>query len=163
MLFRSPTQKILALVGLIYLGLFLFIFRDVIVSIPAIWRGEVVINGDELVPFFNPQSQLIDQAAGKFNQLTNGYEFRVRYSFLTTWMRYYKVLPLAILLVIPSVVFVGYWAVARFLSKVFTQFDARHIYILTAAPVLMIFMIMIYSKITHFYTLVLGFSSMILK
>jgi len=154
----TPTKKIMALVGLIYLGLFLFIFRDVIVSIPAIWRGEVVINGDELVPFFNPQSQLIDQAAGKFNQLTNGYEFRVRYSFLTTWMRYYKVLPLAILFVIPLVVFVGYWAVARFLSKVFTQFNARNVYILTASPVLMIFMIMIYSKITHFYTLVLGFS-----
>lgn len=154
----SPTQKITVVVGLIYLGLFLFIFRDVIVSIPAIWRGEVVINGDELVPFFNPHSQLIDQAAGKFNQLTNGYEFRVRYSFLTTWMRYYKVLPLAILFVIPSVVFVGYWSVAGFLSKVFPQFDARDVYILTAAPVLMIFMVMIYSKITHFYTLVLGFS-----
>ena len=154
----SATQKITIVVGLIYLGLFLFFFRDVIVSIPAIWRGEVVINGDELVPFFNPHSQLIDQAAGKFNQLTNGYEFRVRYSFLTTWMRYYKVLPLAILFVIPSVVFVGYWSVARFLSKVFTQFESRDIYILTAAPVLMVFMVMIYSKITHFYTLVLGFS-----
>ncbi|UCC54362.1 MAG: hypothetical protein JSV68_10420 [Anaerolineaceae bacterium] len=154
----TSTQKIVFVVGLIYLGLFLFFFRDVIVSIPAIWRGEVVINGDELVPFFNPYSQLLDQAAGKFNQLTNGYEFRVRYSFLTTWMRYYKVLPLAILFVIPTVVFVGYWSVARFLSKVFSQFDARDVYILTAAPVLMIFMVMIYSKITHFYTLVLGFA-----
>ncbi len=154
----TSTQKIMALVGLVYFAFFLFIFRDVIGSIPAIWRGEVVINGDELVPFFNPNSQLIDQAAGKFNQLTNGYEFRVRYSFLTTWMRYYKILPLAILLVIPSVVFAGYWSVARFLSKTFTQFNKRDIYVLTAAPVLMIFMIMIYSKITHFYTLVLGFS-----
>ena len=114
----TSTQKIVVVVGLVYLGLFLFFFRDVIGSIPAIWRGEVVINGDELVPFFNPHSQLIDQAAGKFNQLTNGYEFRVRYSFLTTWMRYYKVLPLAILFVIPSVVFLGYWAVARFLETV---------------------------------------------
>jgi hypothetical protein len=154
----TSTQKIVVVVGLVYLVLFLFFFRDVIGSIPAIWRGEVVINGDELVPFFNPQSQLIDQAAGKFNQLTNGYEFRVRYSFLTTWMRYYKILPLAILFVIPAVVFLGYWAVARFLNKAFPQFETRNIYIITAAPVLMIFMIMIYSKITHFYTLVLGFS-----
>ena len=79
----------------------LFIFRGVAASIPQVLDGTAVINGDELVPFFNPTSQLIDQAAGKFNQLTNGYEFRVRYAFLTTWMRYYKVLPFAIILVIP--------------------------------------------------------------
>ncbi len=63
----------------------LVIFRDVLFAIPSVLRGEAVIAGDELVPFFNWHSQLLDQAAGQFNELVNGYEFRVRYAFLTTW------------------------------------------------------------------------------
>ncbi|MEN9563959.1 MAG: hypothetical protein RIR73_2203, partial [Chloroflexota bacterium] len=38
------------------------------------------------------------------------------------------------------------------------QYKPEAIYQLTAAPVLMIFIIMAYAKITHFYTLILGFS-----
>ena len=97
--------------------MFSFFFRGVAASIPSVLDGSAVINGDELVPFFNPTSQLIDQAAGKFNQLTNGYEFRVRYAFLTTWMRYYKVLPFAIILVIPSIAYASYLAVSWFLAQ----------------------------------------------
>ncbi len=133
-------------------------FRGVIASIPSILRGDAVINADELVPFFNPNSQFIDQAAGKFNQLTNGYEFRVRYSFHTTWMRYYKVLPFAIPIVVPSIAFAGYLAVAWFVRKILPRFKVDTIYTITAAPVLAIFLIMDYAKITHFYTLILGFS-----
>ena len=62
------------MVGVIYFSLSFFTFRHVIANIPLVLSGEAVINGDELVPFFNPDSQLIDQAAGKFNQLTNGRE-----------------------------------------------------------------------------------------
>ncbi len=62
-------------------------------SHPSVLRGDAVIVGDELVPFFNVNSQLLEQAAGEFNQLTQGFEFRVRYSFLTTWLRHYHVLP----------------------------------------------------------------------
>jgi Bacterial SH3 domain len=151
-------KKIALCVGLAYLVCSLVIFRGVIGSIPQIWRGEAVINGDELVPFFNPQSQLIDQAAGKFNQLTNGYEFRVRYSILTTWMRYYKVLPIAIPLVIPGMAFAAYLAVSWFLATCLSHLPRREIYLTTAAPVAVMFLILSYAKITHFYTLILGFS-----
>jgi len=157
---RAPTsvQRIAFAVGAIYFLLSFFTFRHVIADIPLVLSGEAVINGDELVPFFNPDSQLIDQAAGKFNQLTNGYEFRVRYSILTTWMRYYKILPFAIVLVIPAVTYLAYLFVARMLARILPQFKPEAIYQLTAAPVLMIFVIMAYAKITHFYTLILGFS-----
>ncbi|MFN8382307.1 MAG: hypothetical protein U0V02_10225 [Anaerolineales bacterium] len=154
----SPTRRIAICVAALYLLLSVVMFRNVIASIPMILRGEAVINADELVPFFNPNSQLIDQAAGKFNQLTNGYEFRVRYAFHTTWMRYYKVLPFAIVFVVPMVAYWSYLAVAWFLSKALPQFKATTIYIITAAPVLAIFLIMTYAKVTHFYTLILGFS-----
>ena len=154
----TPTRKIALVIGLLYFGLSVIMFRYVITSIPSILRGEAVINGDELVPFFNPHSQLLDQAAGKFNELTNGYEFRVRYSFHTTWMRYYKVLPFALVIVIPLIAYAGYLAVAWFVSRILPQYDPRVTYIISAAPVLVIFLIMTYAKVTHFYTLILGFS-----
>jgi len=133
-------------------------FRGVVASIPQVLAGDAVINGDELVPFFNPSSQLIEQAEGKFNQLTNGYEFRVRYSFLTTWMRYYKVLPFAIILVIPGVAYAAYLVVSWLLAAALPMFSRKTIYTVTAGPVGVMFLILTYAKITHFYTLILGFS-----
>ena len=153
-----PEKKIALLVGAIFLACSLFIFRGVAQSIPQVLAGTAVINGDELVPFFNPNSQLIDQAAGKFNQLTNGYEFRVRYSFLTTWMRYYKVLPFAIILVVPGVAWAAYLAVSWLLTAALPMFSPKTIYSVSAAPVAVMFLILAYAKITHFYTLILGFS-----
>ncbi|MFN8442650.1 MAG: hypothetical protein U0175_17885 [Caldilineaceae bacterium] len=177
------ARWIALLVAVLYFGSSLFIFRGVAASIPSILRGDAVINGDELVPFFNPTSQLIDQAAGKFNQLTNGYEFRVRYAILTTWVRYYKVLPFAIILVIPGVTYAAYLATSRFLTvslatpvenepeEEVPEVELVHqkaagpfsvsptaVYVASAMPVALIFLILTYSKVTHFYTLVLGFS-----
>jgi hypothetical protein len=157
-----PVRRIALVVGICYLLLSAFIFRHVIESIPQVLSGEAVINGDELVPFFNVHSQLLDQAAGKFNQLTNGYEFRVRYAILTTWVRYYKILPFAIVLVIPGITFAAYLVSAWFLGKILPQFKLKVIYQLTAAPVLVIFLILAYSKIAHFYTLILGFSMFVI-
>ncbi len=154
----THTQRIALIVGVIYFLLSFFTFRHMIANIPLVLNGTAVINGDELVPFFNPNSQLIDQAAGKFNQLTNGYEFRVRYSILTTWLRYYKVLPFALVLVVPGVTYLSYLFVALLLVRILPQYKPEAIYQITAAPVLMIFIIMAYAKITHFYTLILGFS-----
>ncbi|MCH9732014.1 MAG: FUSC family protein, partial [Actinomycetia bacterium] len=112
--------------------------------------------GDELVPYFNPSSQLLEQAQGQFNELTNGYEFRVRYSFLTTWLRHYMVLPFAILLVLPAIVSTAYLTTAWFMRRSFPSLPATTVYLATAAPTALIYMIMIYAKVTHFYTLVLG-------
>ena len=156
------VRRIVIVVALVYYLSSLFIYRGVAASIPSILDGTAVLNGDEMVPFFNPTSQLFDQAAGKFNHLTNGYEFRVRYSFLTTWMRYYKVLPFAIIIVIPSVTFLGFLSVGKFLSSALTNFEPTDIYIATAGPVAFIFLVLAYTKITHFYTLILGFSLFLL-
>lgn len=120
-------RQISLIVGVCYFGVSFFVFRHVIGNIPLVLSGEAVINGDELVPFFNPNSQLIDQAAGKFNQLTNGYEFRVRYSILTTWFRYYKVLPFALVLVIPTITYLAYLATASMLRKALPQFKPENI------------------------------------
>lgn len=150
------TKWITLAVGAIYYVASLVIFRDVLTAIPSVLRGDAVIAGDELVPFFNWHSQLLDQAAGEFNELVNGYEFRVRYSFLTTWFRFYKVLPFAILLVLPTLFWIAYLTVTRFMDKVFTSLSSQAIYLATFFPISLIYLIMVYSKVTHFYTLILG-------
>ncbi len=156
------VRRVIILVALVYYLSSLFIYRGVAADIPSILDGSAVLSGDEMVPFFNPTSQLFDQAAGKFNHLTNGYEFRVRYSFLTTWMRYYKILPFAIIFVMPSVTFLGFLSVSKFLSAIFSDFNPTAIYLATSAPVAFIFLVLAYTKITHFYTLILGFSLFLL-
>jgi hypothetical protein len=132
------------------------VFRDALFAIPDIISGKRVLVGDELVPYFNPSSQLLEQAQGKFNELTNGYEFRVRYAFLTTWLRHYMVLPFALLLVLPTIVSSAYVTTAWFMRRSFPFLSANTVYLATAAPTAVLYMIMIYAKVTHFYTLVLG-------
>lgn len=155
---KVSVRWIILTVGILYFSLYAFMFRDVIRYLPELMRGEVVINGDELVPFFNPYSQFIDQARGEFNQLTHGYEFRVRYSIMTTWMRYYKVLPFALLLAIPSVAFTSSVAVSLFWSNVLPDVSRRAVFTAAAPPTLFIFLVFTYAKVTHFYTLIIGFS-----
>ncbi|MDH3306509.1 MAG: hypothetical protein OEO77_03170, partial [Acidimicrobiia bacterium] len=146
-------------VALIFV-LSLIVFRDVLLALPAFLAGDAVINGDELVPFFNPTSQLFDQARGEFSPLTNGYEFRVRYSFLTTWLRHYQVLPFAVLLVIPAVFSSVYLTTSRFVSAVFQTLSPISVALATAFPTILVYSIVTYAKVTHFYTLILGLAMM---
>ncbi|MEV8272369.1 hypothetical protein [Microbacterium sp. NPDC077184] len=143
-------------VSFVYVAISFVVFRGVLFGIPDILAGRSVIVGDELVPFFNVDSQLLEQAAGQFNELTHGYEFRVRYAFLTTWVRHFQVLPFAILLVIPGIVIVAYRAVVWFLTDVFRTLSPVTIALSAALPVVLVYAIMIYAKVTHFYTLALG-------
>lgn len=161
---RQPAhRRIAAAVGLFYYLASLFILRDVVAGIPSVLGGSSVINGDELVPYFNPQSQLLDQAKGEFSELTNGFEFRVRYSFLTTWLRHYKVLPFAMILGLPTIVFAAYLTVTWFIRKVFLSLSAETIALAAAFPTALIYSITIYAKITHFYTLVVGLCMMMIS
>ena len=152
----EPHQRIALVVCALYFLASFVVFRDVLFAIPDILAGKRVLVGDELVPFFNPRSQLLEQAQGEFSELTNGYEFRVRYSFLTTWLRHYKVLPFAVLLVLPAIVSTAYVSTSWFMRRCFRQLPATTVYLATVAPTALIYMVMIYAKVTHFYTLVLG-------
>lgn len=156
---RGPERahwRIALVVGLVYHVASLVVFRDILFGLPELMRGQTVVNGDELVPFFNPQSQFFDQAKGEFSELTHGFEFRVRYSFLTTWVRHHRVLPFAILFMLPAIVWAAYLTTAWFIRRVFTGLSTAAVYAGTAFPTGLIYLIMIYAKITHFYTLVLG-------
>ncbi|WP_221369635.1 hypothetical protein [Mycolicibacterium xanthum] len=65
-------------------------------------------------------------------------------------------LPFAILLVLPTIVSAAYLTTAWFIRRAFPSLSATAVYLATGAPTAVIYMIMIYAKVTHFYTLVLG-------
>lgn len=144
-------------VFLIYLGIHLFIFRGVLVHLPDLLSGRSVINTSELVPFFDPSSQFFEQAGGAFSDLTNTYEFRVRYSLLTTWMRYYLFLPFTIVLAPFIGAFLSCLFVSEFLRRLLPSIPPKRILYATALTTLFIHLILLPAKITHFYTLILGF------
>jgi hypothetical protein len=138
-----------------------FIFRGVLASWYDIIQNKVIVGPEELVPIFNFQSQYLDQQANPFSALTTNFEFRVRYSILTTWTRYYNILPGTIVLFCSLTLLLIYTAIYRLLDLI-TSFSKEKIWkpiLYTAAlsgSFLSIF-ILIYSKITHFYTLIFGF------
>lgn len=156
-LHRGPGFASYALVFLFYLLVHLFVFRGVVVALPDLMAGQSVLNTSELVPFFSPNSQFFEQVGGGFSDLTNGYEFRVRYSILTTWMRYYLILPFAIILTPFLGAYVVFLVVTGFLRKLLPSVSPRRILRATALTTLLIHLLILPAKITHFYTLIIGF------
>jgi len=154
--FRTHRRLyVIAFLG--YLAVHLFLFRGVLSSLPDLLTGRTILSTSELVPFFDTQSQLIDQVFGGFSELTHGVEFRVRYSFLTTWMRHYQVLPFAIVLAPLLGAFLLFVVISLFLCRL-SPATAPPVLIRGAAlGVLLLHLIILQAKITHFYTLLLGF------
>ncbi|ALM09466.1 MAG TPA: hypothetical protein DEB30_05625 [Candidatus Peribacter riflensis] len=150
-------------VFLIFLGIHLFIFRGVVFAFPDLISGRAVLNTSELVPFFDPSSQFFEQAGGAFSDLTGAYEFRIRYSLLTTWMRYYLILPFAIILVPLLGAFLMCLVASDFLSRLLPSASPRRILYATAMTTLLIHLIILPAKITHFYTLILGFDVFVIS
>lgn len=147
----------------LFLCVHLFIFRGVLTQLPELLAGKAVLNTSELVPFFDPSTQFFDQAGGAFSDLTNAYEFRVRYSVLTTWMRYYLILPFAIVLVPFLGAFTLCLVVSRFLKRLLPSIARMNILRATALTTLLIHLILLPAKITHFYTLILGFDIFVIS
>jgi hypothetical protein len=156
--FLRMHRKLFVVLAILLFGLFIFILRDVAAAIPSIFRGEAVINSDELVPFFDFRTQFLDQALGKFSPLTNQYELRVRYSILTSWMRYYPVLPIA-LIVVPAVSCLMLTiALSYFFHQKALAYSSGSIIRYSALSSTLFVLILLYSKVTHFYTLIIGFT-----
>ncbi|OIO55556.1 hypothetical protein AUJ46_01140 [Candidatus Peregrinibacteria bacterium CG1_02_54_53] len=154
---KRRERRSILWVFLIFLCVHLFMFRGVLVKIPDIFAGKAVLNTSELVPFFDPSTQLFEQAGGKFSELTNGPEFRVRYSILTTWMRYYLILPFAVVFSPLVGAFLAFLVVYAFLRKLIPDVSWQRILHGTAVSTLLIELILLPAKLTHFYTLILGF------
>lgn len=129
------------------------VFRDVIAAIPSVLRGDASIVREELVPFFNFKTQFWGDET---SALTSSEEVRVNYSFWTAWVRYDKVLPFAIVLlntVSACMLFYAFHRIGRYVYK-------KSLFGVLAAllATLLVHTILLYSKIAHFYVLIIGFS-----
>src|SRR5688572_22887915 len=92
---NTRPRLLYAIIFTIFLGVHVFIFRDIVAAIPDIWRGGATIVREELVPFFDFGNQFFSD---KTSALTDSEEVRVTYSFWTSWVRHYAVLPIALVI-----------------------------------------------------------------
>lgn len=129
------------------------IFRDVLAAVPAIMSNDASIVREELVPFFNFGSQFWGDGA---SALTSSEEVRVSYSFWTAWVRYYQVLPFALVILNAVSAFLLFYAFHR-LGKYFYR---KSLFGIVAAflAAFLIHVILMYAKMAHFYVLIIGFS-----
>jgi|GEM_PF-3528051 len=138
-----------------------FIFRKGLIDYPEILKGNKVLVTEELVPFFNWKTQFFDQIFNPTSELTGKFEFRIRYSFLTTWVRYYLFLPFALVFVNAASLTLIFYSIKVVLKKFFEKGEGKKedslIFFSALSPALLSYLILLYSKITHFYSLIFGF------
>lgn len=147
---------IIVLVGYVLINVVLF--HGILLQYPDIIRGDRIVFQEELTPYFNLRTQYFDNIISTYDALVDREEIRTEYYFTTGWVRYYLILP--IMLVFLNAV-AGYliWFSANIL---YTKFCCRNltleenicIFFSTLPP----YLLLMYSKITHFYSLIFGFS-----
>ncbi len=134
--------------------LHVFIFRSVLLDAPAVVHGDASVVREELVPFFNFSSQY---QATDTSELTGSEEFRTTYAFWTSWVRYNAFLPFALVLMNALTALVLFWAFYRVVRHFAARTPVAGIYV-SALAAFLIYLLLLYAKIAHFYTLVFGFS-----
>lgn len=155
--FRNIHNKKLFLgIFCLFLLIHCIIFRRIIFETPSIIRGESTIARDELIPFFNFDSQFFDQIKGGISELTLTDEIRLSYSFWTAWVRYNPILPFALILLNTISAFVLFLSV--YLINLNFYKNKKYIFLTSFLGALVVHLILLYSKVTHFYTLIFGFS-----
>jgi hypothetical protein len=151
---NSRPRLLYLIIFVVLLIIHLVIFRDVVAAIPSIWSGESTVVREELVPFFDIGKQFFSENT---STLTDSEESRVTYSFWTSWVRQYQVLPIALVLlntISAFILFHSFYKIGRY-------FSSRRVLlgiIAAASAAFFIHFILLYSKVTHFYTLIFGFS-----
>lgn len=156
-MFKS-TKRIYLWVFLFFLVLHAFIFRDILFHIPQLLSGSEVVVREELVPFFDWNTQFFSQISGGYSNLTSTNEVRIAYSFLTSWIRYYQILPFAIILLNALSAFLLFYSFFLIARDVFNKHPLSLIVGPSFFASLLIHLIILYSKVIHFYTLIIGFS-----
>jgi len=141
----------------------ILIFRDPLLQTPAILAGEQVLSTGELVPIFDFQTQFLDQLFFDFSDLTHNNEIRLRYSVLTAWTRYFPILPSMITIFSAISALLLFTSSFILLKKIFPSQPDTILGIASASSSLIISLVLIYAKITYYYSLIFGFSIFVLS
>ena len=146
---------------IVYLLVHIFIFWHALTDWPAIVAGDKFIAKDELIPIFDWQSQFINQIVGGGKSLTYSNEVRLSYTFWTAWMRYSSILPIALVLLNTLSATLMTYSVFIVIRSLVKPSSLRNIYLVLYAAVLgsfPIYLILLYAKLTTFYSLIIGFA-----
>ncbi len=156
----TKTQKIYWIALGVLILIHVIIFRDLLWHLPQLLSGSEVVVREELVPFFDFQNQFWNQIQGGYSELTSSSEVRISYSFLTAWVRHYQILPFALILLNALAAFIlflsFYWVAREYFKK--EGLSQGLITWMSFLGALVIHLILLYSKVTHFYTLIAGFA-----
>lgn len=148
---RRPKMAFLLVAAGILL-LHIVIFRDVLVAGVDVAQNQASVVRDELVPFFSFANGYMPSAT---SELTGSDEFRVTYSFWTSWVRFNPILPIMLVLVNALAAYLLFYAFYR-IVRYFTASPLKAMY-MSLLGALLIHFVLLYAKIAHFYTLILGF------
>ena len=146
------------IIFIFFILLNIIIFRVPLTHTPQIMEGTEVLSAEELVPIFNFKTQFTDLLLNNYSDLTSDNTSRLRYSFYTSWVRYYAILPIALVILNAISAFILFYAAflfANFVSK--KEISKSNIIYGALISSTIIYLILLYSKITHFYTLIFGF------
>ncbi len=150
-----------AVVLLLLLAMHVLIYYDLLLSWPEIIQGRQFIARDELVPIFNWQSQYFDQIRGGGLNLTYSNEVRLGYSFWTAWLRGSAVMPLGLIGLGTLSAFLYFLSAQVLLKDIFKARALRAEYYIAFGALfgtLPFYLILLYAKVTTFYSLVIGFA-----
>lgn len=150
---RAHPRLTYVFIGLLFLLIHIFIFRDVIAAIPSVFKGDASIVREELVPFFDFKTQFWGEGT---SALTSSEEVRVSYSFWTAWVRQNNILPFAIVILNALSAFILFYAFHRIGRYIYKKSLFGIVSAFLAA--LLIHTVLLYAKMAHFYVLIIGFS-----
>lgn len=156
---RAVDSFDLKMVFLLMLLFLAFSFRHVFADLPYLIAEKKFIAFDELIPIFDLQTQFFDQISQGFSPLTSTNEIRIRYSALTTWTRYAPIIFFSLLLMNALSYTLMVYATKRFLSissylrETITERKRLFVAMVVNFP---LFILLLYAKVTHYYTLIFG-------
>lgn len=148
----NPPAWLFWVAAALILVVHVFIFRGVLAAAGDVAQNKSSIVRDELVPFFSFDKGYMPAAT---SELTGSDEFRVTYSFWTSWVRFNPILPVALVLVNAAACYLLFYACYRVVRHIAASPKAALFVALLVGVA--IHLVLVYAKIAHFYSLILGF------
>jgi hypothetical protein len=159
-MFNVNSRQVWIFLIIISLLLNIFFFRGII---GCSFQPDCVLQQEELVPYFNLDTQLMDNIFSTHDELLDRTEIRAEYFFVTSWARYYQILPISLVLFSTLSLILIYYGLLifyrTFLDKNPDKKDLFALYTIALIP----FLLLLLSKLTHFYSLIIGFAIFFLE
>ncbi len=133
------------------------LFHDILLQYPDIISGNKILFQEDLVPYFDLKTQYLDNIFSTYDQLLDRTEIRTEYYFPTSWVRYYLLLPIMLVLLNAIAGYLMWYSThilfTKFCNKNMNIEENICIFFAAIPP----YLLMMYSKIAYFFNLIIGF------